>query len=281
MNEHMDTKTRVTFDHYTSGEAGFILHPTPLHRLPVPVPSIPEDQRVFDKARYATEVHAPVPVLPVGNFLDRELPRCLDMPIRLAGDTAYRLPDEWTPLVPVIGNILAIEHANNEHWADYHAYLTVDCSTVEADGQQRNGGLHVDGFQGARIDPKTKVTRNYVATSNGGTRFYPQLFNADLDDATFNLFEGFDLQAGEPQVAHENVVCFMDAYTVHESGLAARTGLRTFLRVTFDLKPFDRLGNTRNAMIDYDWDMVARTVHETLQTPTWADIEQARDARMA
>lgn len=281
MNSTTTAKSPVTFDAYTSSAQGFILHPTPLVRLPVPVPSLPEDERVFDKARYATEVHAPVPVLPTGDLLDREFPRCLDMPIRLAGDTTYRLPNEWVPLVPVLGHILAIEHANNPHWADYHTYITVDCSTVEADGQQRNGGLHVDGFQGARIDPKTKVTRNYVATSNGGTRFYPQRFNADLDDATFNLFEGFDLQAGQPQVAPENMVCFMDAYTVHESGLASRDGLRTFLRVTFDLKPFDRFGNTRNAMLDYDWDMVTRTVHETLQTPTWADIEQAQDARTA
>lgn len=271
----------VTFDQYTSTNVGNELFPTPAHRLPSGLPTIGEDARVFDKARYATEVHPPVPLLSTGDFLNTELPRCLDMPLRLAGDTTYLLPHEWSRLGPVLERILTIEHTNNPHWADYHAYLTVDCSTVVADDQQRNGGLHVDGFQGARINPKTKVTRNYVATSNGGTRFYPQTFNADLDDSVFNLFEGFNLQAGTPHIAPENTVCFMDAYTVHESGLAARDGLRTFLRVTFDLKPFDRHGNTHNAMLDYHWDMVARTVHETLQTPTREHIEQARNARTA
>ena len=150
---------------------------------------------------------------------------------------------------------------------DYYTYLTVDCGPVRLEEQQRNGGLHVDGFQGARIQPKTKITRNYVATSNGGTRFYPQLFDASLDDRRYNIFKAFDQQAEEPLVAGENIVWFMDAYSVHESGFALRDGRRTFLRMTYDYKKFDRLGNTKNSLIPYQWNMVRRTVHEDLEDP--------------
>lgn len=254
----------LTFDAYTSSSEGSVLVPRPSYALP----ELTEDPRVFDKARYATEVHPPRALFETGTVLHGRFMRCLDMPLRLAGDTEYRLPEEWTTLGPLIERILGVEHANNPNWARYHTYLTVDSSEMVADGQQRNGGLHADGFQGARITPKTKVTRNYVATSNGGTRFYPQLFRTGLDDAVFDLFKGFNLQAGRPVLAPEDTVVFMDAYTVHESGLAARDGLRTFLRVTFDLKKFDRAGNTHNAMLDYNWPMVERNVHQTLQAPT-------------
>lgn len=281
----------VSFETVQSSPHGIVLAPAPLRLLPtdVPLSSIVEDSRVFDRLRYAEEVHAPVPLFSTGTTLYTGLARCLDMPIRIAGDTTYHLPNDWTTLAPVIAKILAVEHEVNPSWRDYHTYITVDCSRVTRAAQQRNGGLHVDGFQGARIHAKTKVTRNYVATTNGGTRFYPYRFRADLDDRRFNIFEGWNLQAEQhglvAMTAPENTVCFMDAYTVHESGLASRSGMRTFLRVTYDLKPFDRLGNTRNLMLDshpgYQWDMVTRTVHETLQTPTWEDIEQARDARPA
>lgn len=142
--------------------------------------------------------------------------------------------------------------------------------------QQRHGGLHVDGFQGERHEVKHATTRNYVVTTNGGTRFYPQRFVV-ADPARFNVFEGFDLQAQEDCVviAQESVVHFMDTYCVHESGLASRAGLRTFLRVTFDMKEFDRLGNTRNTMLDYEWDMVERTVWDEVRTPHWEDINNS------
>lgn len=197
--------------------------------------------------------------------------RCLDMPIRLSGQKEYCVPEEWSSLVPMIREIIATEHVHNPNVFDYNTYITVDSKMVQPDEQQRHGGLHVDGFQGARIDPKTKITRNYVATTNGGTRFYPQPFIV-VDENRYNVFQGFDLQAKDYVVAKENTVYFMDAYTVHESGLASHEGVRSFLRVTYDLKIFDRLGNTRNSMLDYNWTMEARNVHETVETPTLNDI---------
>lgn len=233
-----------------------------------------EDERVFDYRNYSeSDKHAPIPLPEIDlNVLNKEYPRCLDMPIRMANESSYYLPEEWEELLPLIQDIVDNERTHNPHWRDYYTYMTVDCGIVKPDEQQRHGGLHVDGFQGERINPKTKITRNYVMTTNGGTRFYPQKFVV-VDPAKFNVFQGFDLQAEEPIIADENVVYFMDAYSVHESGLASHGGLRTFLRVTFDLKVFDRLGNTHNSMLDYDWDMVTRTVHEEVTTPTMKDVE--------
>ena len=231
-----------------------------------------EDSRVFDYENYFREVHPPVKVDLGGPVSIPSLPRCLDMPIRLAGKEEFIVPNEWGALKSVLEALASVELKHNANWRDYFTYLTVDSSSIKAGQQQRHGGLHVDGFQGERINPKTKITRNYVATTNGGTQFWPQPFVV-ADPAVFNVFEGFDLQVdGEPLVAAPDHFYFMDAYTVHESGFAQFDGVRNFIRLTFDLKEFDRAGNTHNPNLDYSWDMVERNVHDQVATPRLTNI---------
>jgi len=234
-----------------------------------------EDERVFTYERYSEEIHPPIKIESVGTeILNKEYHRCLDMPLRLAGSEEYRLPEEWWGLQELIESIISLEHHHNPNWIEYNTYLTIDCKEVDPEEQQRHGGLHVDGFQGERILKKTKVNRNYVATTNGGTRFYPQRFVV-ADPKYFNVFMGFDLQAEDFIIAEPDTVYFMDAYSVHESGFAEFKGLRTFIRLTYDVKEFDRLGNTHNSAIDYSWDMVERNVHDSVTRPKLTDIEKS------
>ena len=262
-----------TIDEVVSSSDGLTLVPS--SGQVSPLSRVLEDVRPFSFEAYAEEIHMPAELPDVDVApLQRPYPRCLDMPIRLAGDSVYSLPKEWEGLAPLIEDIIAVEHAHNENWQDYFTYITVDSSYVEPFKQQRHGGLHVDGFQGSRINPKTKITRNYVVTTNGGTRFYPQRFIV-ADETKFNIFQGFDIQAEQYVIAEENLVYFMDAYTVHESGFAERAGLRTFLRVTYDLKKFDRLGNTHNNMLDYEWEMFDRKIHDVVAEPNYVDLENS------
>lgn len=260
-----------TIDQYVSGPNGVYLN---VPETAVKDSQLQESELIFAFEDYTKSHDFPfeIPSLDTEFLLRQEFQRCLDMPLRLSGDTEYALPDEWLSLAPLLESIIAVEHRHNPNWQDYNTYLTIDAKHVVPQEQQRHGGLHVDGFQGSRIEDKTKITRNYVLTTNGGTRFYKQPFIV-VDETKFNVFQGFDLQASvEPFVAKENTVYFMNAYTVHESGLASYEGLRTFLRLTYDLKKFDRAGNTHNSMLDYAWDMVARNVHETVATPTLDEV---------
>lgn len=261
----------VVIDGYFSSPEGQVLTPSALSTPPDP--RLIESRQPFSLEGYTRPTDLPVAIsTQSARAIDATYLRCLDMPLRLAGTESYHLPEEWSDLAPLLTEIIEVEHVHNPHWVDYHTYLTIDCRDVRAEEQQRRGGLHVDGFQGERINPKTKITRNYVLTTNGGTRFYPQSFTV-VDPARFNVFQGFDLQAQRPVIAPEGVVHFMDAYTVHESGLASRDGRRTFLRLTYDLKIFDRAGNTHNSMLDYEWEMVDRDVHSTVTTPTARNLQ--------
>jgi hypothetical protein len=238
--------------------------------------TLAEDERVFAYRRYADEIHPPLPLPAINTECLQPLPRCLDMPLRLSGQETYHLPDEWAPVRPLLEQIIALEQTHNRHWRDYHTYMTIDCSELALDDQQRHGGLHVDGFQGERIREKTKITRNYIVSTNGGTRFYQQRFVV-ADPARFNVFHGFDMQTqgwnnNSFIEAEEGVVHFIDAFSVHESGRANRSGQRIFFRLTFDLKPFDRLGNTENGMLKTSWTAVARRIHDQVSSPDINDL---------
>lgn len=254
---------------------GFLLErenaPDKLHQ------AIVEERTPFSQAKYL-EGHAPYPLPDIDtSALNQEYARCLMMPIRLAGGQVYSIPNEWIGLIDIIREIIIIEESVNPSWQDYNTYLTVDYSPVKAEEQQRRGGLHADGYQGANIVPKLKSSRAYVMTSNGGTRFYPHPF-VTVDDTRLNVFEGFDLQAEDDKVmiAKEHCVYFIDAYCVHESGFASRDGFRTFARLTFDLEICDRKGDTKNSLIDYDWEMVDRGLHARLSSPSLSDVEEAK-----
>src|SRR5699024_336520 len=236
------------------------------------IQGLDEREKVFSFSDYETQNRSPIKVLPVELEASK---RCLDMPIRLSGESEYRLPVDWDDLKEPLERLISIEHLHNPNWKDYYTYLTVDVKDVTVGDQQRHGGLHVDGFQGTRMDPKTKITRNYVATTNGGTEFWNQPFKV-LDPEIFNIFEGFDLQKESiPIIADENYFYFMDAYMVHQSGFARFNGERIFMRLTYDLKEFDRLGNTHNPNLNYDLEMVERNVWNTVKSPTINDLKNS------
>lgn len=245
-----------------------------------------EDERVFSPLIHETEIHVPVPVLNVtkDTGVQSYMEDCLDMPIRLKGETEYALPEQWVGLQNVIQTLIDIEHTNNPNWVDYYTYLSVQYTPHLTPGeQQRHAGAHTDGFQGIREPVRTKTSRSYVAVTNGGTRYFPQTFVANLDAGKFNIFEGFDLQVkqdnnGNPEfcIAEENFFYYFDAYTVHESGAAYRSGPRLFVRLTWEMKLFDRAGNTKNQMLKYNWEPVDYDIRSDLKTPTLGDIEKVR-----
>ncbi len=57
----------------------------------------------------------------------------------------------------------------------------------------------------------------------------------------------------------------MDAYAVHTAAQVTIETDRTFVRLSYSVRKFDRLGNSHNPFFDYTWDMVERDVHLTLR----------------
>lgn len=194
--------------------------------------------------------------------------RVLDMPIKMPESDIYRFPACVARFSGLIKKIAEMEHATNSYVDECYAYLTIDQGLVEPGATQRNGGAHVDGFQGSRIAEKTLINRSYVVSSCLPTIFYNHGFNlVDLDASKHDFFLEMDLQAQKAEAIQPKAldIMLMNAYTVHEAAVATQKTYRTFFRLSYDVKVFDRLGNTHNPMFDYAWDMVPRDVHGTIE----------------
>lgn len=212
--------------------------------------------------------------LEVGRIADERpfhtpIARILDMPIKLAGSNEYKIPEDVIPFLTTIQMIVDHEHSilSERQLLSYYAYLTIDQSYVQAGTMQRKPGAHVDGFQGARISPKTIINHSYVVSNGTPTVFFPQSFNfSKLNERMHDFFLEMDNQADEDKAVPSKpfTVYLMDAYTVHRASLATQDCFRTFLRLSYDVKEFDRLGNTINPLFSYKWDMVPREVQSTL-----------------
>lgn len=205
--------------------------------------------------------------------------RILDLPIKMKGSNEYRVPEELAQFAEVIQKVIDHEHAmmSEEKLEKYYAYVTIDQGWVDPGTTQRKPGCHVDGFQGSRIHDKTSINHSYVVSDSTPTVFYSQSFDFDhLSDETHDFFKEMDRLADDSFAIRPEPyqVALMDAYTVHRADVVSQAGYRTFLRISYDVKEFDRLGNTVNPHFDYEWNMVARDVHSTLTE--YKPLEQCR-----
>jgi hypothetical protein len=257
-----------------SREGGIALRPRPrsaaVRGSDTDKPVLRDLGRVWDVSRFETG-RAPIEL---GELEDRSAfsePRginVLDLPIKMAGsEDDYRLPKELEPFREAIQRIIDAEHSLHPpgELAKYYAYLTIDQGFVEKGRYQRRPGLHVDGFQGKSIEPKTEVNHSYVVSNRTPTVYFTHPFDfSHLEDGRHDFFLEMDRQADEGRTLRTRPyrIYLMDGYSVHRAEKAARAGHRTFLRLSFEREVFDRKGNTHNPLFDYAWPMVEKRTAE-------------------
>ncbi len=257
---------------------------TPMHiptTIPADSPIIRALNRVWDEAEFA------IPRTPVslGVLPETEqalfrtqgiAPRVLDMPIKFPG-SHFRVPKEFTQFLPVIRRVADYELAVNPTCYDeYYCYLTVEHGWVDAGELQREAPCHVDGFQGERWSPKVRGNHTYTVGDLIPTVYYVQPFAVEhLDPAKHDYFWDFNRQVAETNSAHEwrsapFELTLMDCYSVHRGDKATERVYRTWVRLSFEVRIFDRLGNAHNPMFAYDWTMVPRDI-EALNLAPYAE----------
>ena len=191
---------------------------------------------------------------------------CQDMPIKFP-ETDVRLPRALFGIHNLVKEVISIDAALFERYDQDFAYLSFVQSQVRAGEIQRFSGCHVDGFQGPRLKPKLPIYRTYIITSSDSACYYPHEFQvANLDDQKddFNAFFTAKADPEQAFVAQDMAAYLINAYCVHEALPAKVTGSRSFLRISFSRRIYDRLGNTVNPMFDYDWDYKLRGQRQRL-----------------
>jgi hypothetical protein len=193
-------------------------------------------------------------------------PRTLDLPIKFPGSD-YRIPAELAIYAPIIKRAANFEAAVNARaYDEYYCYLTVDVGVVQPGRLQREAPCHVDGFQGARWNPKVRGNHTITVSNAIPTAYYVQPFNFDLlDEARHDFFFEMNRQVAETNSEFEFVprdyeMTMMDCYSVHRGRASQHEVFRTFIRISWEVRIFDRLGNAHNPMFNYDWEMVPRDI---------------------
>jgi hypothetical protein len=205
-------------------------------------------------------------------FARPEAVRVLDMPIKMPGCSEYRIPRPLAQFAGVIQRIADVEHAINAEHGDYYAYLTIDQRWVEPGTLHREAPCHVDGFQGARWNPKCRVNHSYTVSDLLPTAYYIQPFDfSGLDEKVHDFFWEMNAQVADTNEIHRwqpkpAELTLMDCYCVHrgvENDGQSRV-FRTWLRLSYEerRRVFDRLGNAHNPLFDYDWKMVDRDIEQ-------------------
>lgn len=223
-------------------------------------------------------------------FCKPGVPIIRDMPIKFP-NSDVRLPIELSQFENTIRKILEIEKAINPDYDEYYCYLEVDQGEVRPGTLQRELPCHVDGLQGARTNPKVKINHSYIVGSALPTIFYNQPFDLSrLDETKHNFFWEMNRQVRETNSAHAVQgqpweIQLMDAYTVHRGCEATEPVFRTWIRLSFEVRIFDRVGNTKNPLFDYNWKMEPRDIEDlhlvafdpkadpSLYTHAWRDAE--------
>lgn len=242
------------------------------------VPEIPEDSpiiRALNKTWDLNEFNIPRRPVSLGVIPSEEqlrfqtrgvAPRVLDMPIKFPGSHG-RVPKEFAQFAPVIKRVFDFEmRINPDCYDEYYCYLTVEHGEVAAGELQREAPCHVDGFQGARWAPKVRNNHTYTVGDVIPTVYYEQPFAVGhLDDTKHDFFWEFNRQVKETKSKHAwrslpFELTMMDCYSVHRGDKAPAKMYRTWIRLSFEVRIFDRLGNTHNPMFNYAWNMVPRDI---------------------
>lgn len=254
-------------------DGGCFIEPNPQNnKIPAPADSLviqtlnaPFDLRHFKRPRRPVslgliEESRRPEVFKVG------VPRILDLPIKFPGSN-YRLPAEVSHLSALVQKVADYEAAiNSDCYDEYYCYLTVDHGVVKPGTLQREAPCHVDGFQGARWNPKVRSNHTYTVSDVIPTVYYDQPFDFDLlEESKHNFFWEMNRQVAmnnsaqtwRPQPCE---LTLMDCYCVHRGDECVVETLRTFLRLSFEVRIFDRQGNAHNPLFRYDWPMVPRDI---------------------
>ena len=219
---------------------------------------------IFDVSKFAV----PRKPLVVGT-VNLDLPEdttVSDMVIKMPG-VGYRVPEELSGLLPFLEASVTAEKVINPDADDYYAYLTAQRTRVKQGEIKRSPGAHSDSVQGQRIQPKVAIEHGFTAVNMAPTRWFTHGFDlTGLDPDTHWLNVAFEEQKKNDeavQFAPGEIVLF-DAYNVHEPIEAEEDGDRTFVRLIYSRRIFDRVGNTRNTLFDYDWNFQPRPVPSDL-----------------
>lgn len=137
-----------------------------------------------------------------------------------------------------------------DSYNDSNVYLTAKHLYQPPNTSFNRFGWHCDGFMTDDI--------NYIWCDNHPTIFCIQPFSLTMDDA-ISMGEMEEQARKENEVTFpENSLLRLDQYNVHKVMEIKKGCMRTFVKVSFSEDKYDLKGNSKNYLLNYDWEFRER-----------------------
>lgn len=229
--------------------------------------------KVFEYDKFSEPRHPPVLIGVIekkeqfDNPLTESVLQPQDMPIAFPTDNKddyeYRLPVCYQNLQEFVEKVANTWHSLEENHHRYYAYLSISHGVIPPWQNQRRPNIHTDGFQGARVEPKEIGEYTFVVANKMPTIFYIESFDTStLDPNIDNFFSAYSrLTNSKPLRCMEKYqIMMMDPYCFHAAttNYSHKPVTRTFARIIFSTRRYDREGNAHNPAFNYQWEMVKR-----------------------
>lgn len=180
------------------------------------------------------------------------------LPIKLKSKTELLVEERLKPFEKILGNICCdfVGEFGLDRFIDSYVYLTAK-KMYQSNGCSFNRkGYHSDGFLTNDI--------NYIWSDKNPTVFNFSKFNLTLDDK-ISLKE-MEEQADEEKIETypDNSLLRLNQYNIHRVLSIKGTYLRTFIKVSFSQDKYDLKGNSRNYLLNYDWETRERELERNI-----------------
>jgi len=176
------------------------------------------------------------------------------LPIKLKDGIEPIMEERLKPFKDLVGNICCdfVGEFGLDRFINSYVYLTAKKMYQMPGCSFNREGYHSDGFMTDDI--------NYVWCDKNPTIFNFSPFNLTLDDKV--SMKEMEEQANPEaiEIYPENSLLRLDQFQIHKVSEITKLVLRTFIKVSFSSDVYDLKGNSKNYLIDYDWEMRDRSI---------------------
>lgn len=181
------------------------------------------------------------------------------LPIKLKGTVLIKCLEERLFFVSDLINLCSINYCNEfsvEDYKDSYVYLTVKRKYLDQCCSFNRKGYHSDGFMTDDI--------NYIWSDKNPTIFSETKFNLTLDDK-ISMKEMNDQAKESDEVIYlENSVLRLNQYNIHKVADSEEACIRTFVKISISKDRYNLKGNSKNYLLDYDWEMRDRDTERNI-----------------
>lgn len=180
------------------------------------------------------------------------------LPIKLKGQTEPVIEPRLKPFNDLIGTILCdfVGSFGLDRFVDSYVYVTAKKMYQKSGCPFNRGGYHSDGFMTDDI--------NYIWSDKNPTTFNFSKFELTMNDVV-SLKEMEDKALPSNEITYPNgSLLRLNQYVIHKVSDNKELTLRTFLKVSFSKDKYDLKGNSKNYLLDYDWEMRDRQVSRNI-----------------